>query len=129
MVDFAIVLEPSKRLRQGFKNMDPVRESRDVSYNQTTDSTIVNRPLAVSIETKRGGGDIDQGLVQLSTWTAAQYRRLELLAEARGPKAARSIDMPILPLLLVDGEKWTLYAASQGEEGPVSASQDCHTAY
>ena len=90
-----------------------------MSYNQTTDSIIADRPLAVSIETKPQGTGLSGGLVQLSTWTSAQYRRLNLLAKACGVDAD-SVAMPILPLLLVEGATWTLYAATLGAKGPVS---------
>ena len=122
IVDFAIVLQPSERLDEGFKNLEPLNGSNTASYNQPTDSNIIDRPLAISIETKTEGAGFDAGLLQLSMWTSAQYKRLELLAEARG-KDADSFAMPVLPLLLVQGTTWTLYAASHDAKGSVSFSQ------
>lgn len=119
IVDFAIVLEPSPTTAAGFKNLDPLDQASTASYNQTTDNTAITRPLAVNIETKEAGGDFNEAVMQLAVWTSAQYARLKRLAATAGTLQDGILQLPVLPVLIVQGSTWTLGAASHDAGGTV----------
>lgn len=53
LVDFTVLLEPSQVTAAGFKNLDPLPQASTSSYNLITDSSFIDRVLAVNIETQR----------------------------------------------------------------------------
>ena len=117
LVDFGIILKPSRVTDTGFKNLDPLPQASAASYNQTTDNTLLDRPLAVNIETEEVGGDFNEALMQLSIWSSAQYARLRLLAQSTGQE---NVTMPVLPAIIVQGPIWTLCATSHNDNQTAS---------
>ena len=120
MVYFAIVLEPSTITSTGFRYLEPLDPKCVASYNQTTDHTIIDRPLAISIETKTHSGNLDEAVIQLSIWVSAQYQRLIKLAKSSGCKD-ETMPMPLLPMLIAYGATWVLYVASHNAGQTVRA--------
>jgi hypothetical protein len=49
------------------------------SVNPTHYTALLERPIGVTIEVTRGGGDFDKAEVQCAVWVAAQFNRLERL--------------------------------------------------
>lgn len=104
-VDYAMVIKPDQ-------DTDPVATSEairkmrchlpDGSANHTGFEPLQNRPISVSIETKRYGGQEKKAEFQLGVWQAAQWR---LLAhQARGGVDA----LPFIPGIVVSGHEWSL---------------------
>ncbi|EMC90887.1 hypothetical protein BAUCODRAFT_80695, partial [Baudoinia panamericana UAMH 10762] len=62
-------------------------------------------PPAVSFETKRSGESLSEAILQLDIWALAQVKKLtELLSLAGRP----STPIPALPLVIIQGEDWTV---------------------
>ncbi|KAK5656462.1 hypothetical protein OQA88_4845 [Cercophora sp. LCS_1] len=78
-----------------------------VGINQTDYTPLTHFPAAVSVETRVAGGNLEEGLMQLSIWTAAWHKRMEALGVA-GKNQAR---LPTLPLILTHEHQWSLYFA------------------
>lgn len=111
IVDFAILLQPNAITAAGFKNLDPLPQASSASYNQTTDNTTISKILAVNMETKASGGNINEAIMQLSIWSSAQFERLKKLAETAG-KFDSMPEMPVLPCMIVQGAIWAVCAAT-----------------
>ncbi|KAL8386494.1 hypothetical protein RB599_010693 [Gaeumannomyces hyphopodioides] len=89
-----------------------------LSINHTGFSPLLQDPIAVSIETKRVGGSVQDAETQLGVWQAAQWNMLDTLAGQRGvmpppavdPKAAKlpvSINgLDFLPATYIAGHEW-----------------------
>jgi hypothetical protein len=100
MVDFALVLEDSDALRAAAARL-PINADKGVfSFNHTTHSSLLRRPIAVSIETKRQGEHFQDTLDQLGVWTSAHFARLTELLTAAGRSHVRP---PMLPCLVAQG--------------------------
>ncbi|KPM42266.1 hypothetical protein AK830_g4252 [Neonectria ditissima] len=72
-------------------------------FNWTTDELLQQYPLAISIETKRYGGDMVKGEQQLGIWHAAQW---EFLTSRAGAEAVEQLGF--LPGIVVQGHIWSL---------------------
>lgn len=85
-----------------------------MSLSQTDYPPLQWGPPAVSFETKRPGESWDEARPQLNTWALAQAKKLtELLYQAGRP----NVQIPPLPLVIVQGETWTLlYLEVQKEQ-------------
>lgn len=120
MVDFAIVLQPSDKLMSKLPHLHATTPSAAArSYNHSLYNPIIDRPIAVSIETKREADNFESGLFQLGIWTTAQLTRLSELLAAAGHG---NTTLPVLPTLLVQGPSWHFCLASRGvERGTVSS--------
>ncbi|KAG7429101.1 hypothetical protein BFJ63_vAg17353 [Fusarium oxysporum f. sp. narcissi] len=77
------------------------------SVNHTTYSPLSNFPLALSIETKRYGGDQRKADVQTAAWHASQWTFLQSLA---GDKIS---ELPFLPGIIVHAHEWKFVATTQ----------------
>lgn len=71
-------------------------------------------PIAISVETKSQDGHGDKARVQLATWVAAHFNRLEKLLENAG---RRDVELPVLPLLVAEGAQWTFIPATRNPNG------------
>ncbi|KPM34474.1 hypothetical protein AK830_g12100 [Neonectria ditissima] len=82
--------------------------------NHTEFFPLRDRPIAVSIETKKKGGSQSvTAELQLGTWHAAQWKFLEDLVARSGG----SFDgLPFLPAVIVRGHDWSFVATTR--EGP-----------
>lgn len=118
MVDFAIYLEETPELLDGIKSIAARHSSITPSFNQTFDPPLCTTPIAVSIETKKPGIEWDTAVVQVSTWAAAQFTKLEELLEESGHTvdSARQC-MLFLPLFIVQGHDWTFLVATREPDG------------
>ncbi|KAH7303584.1 hypothetical protein B0I35DRAFT_364691 [Stachybotrys elegans] len=77
-------------------------------FNWTADRLLQQYPLAISIETKRYGGDTVKGEQQLGIWHAAHW---EFLISRAGQDAAE--DLGILPSVIVNGYTWSLVVSTR----------------
>jgi hypothetical protein len=86
-VDFVMAVNAKNDQDHG-----PVAEARiqqlcarrpGLGVNHCVHESLARRPVAVSIETKKGGDSSDQAVLQMGTWLAAQFNLLrELVGEA-----------------------------------------------
>ena len=84
LVDFAIQVDPSCLDASGAypaaaakaRINDLYVRNPSRSINPTDFAPLSSRPIVVSIETKKAGGDIDNATLQLGTWHATQFRGL-----------------------------------------------------
>ncbi|KAM0543164.1 hypothetical protein ACHAPJ_012462 [Fusarium lateritium] len=106
--------EPASRVDYVFKLMpgkvavpESPSEMRLVTtvpcFNWLTDRLLQQYPLAVSVETKRYGGDIAKAEAQLGIWHAAHW---EFLISRAGDDAVKKLDF--LPGVVVHGHTWSL---------------------
>ncbi|KAK5651656.1 hypothetical protein OQA88_11831 [Cercophora sp. LCS_1] len=79
----------------------------DLCINQTEYHPLQRFPVAVSIETKVAGANLEEGRMQLAIWTAAWHKRMEQfgLGGKYGPP------LPTLPLILTHDQRWDLFFA------------------
>lgn len=83
-------------------------------FNHTYQQDLHDQPIAISIETKLDGSDEPVALQQLCTWAYAQLTKLGHLVDQKGGKLS---ELPFLPLLLVQGSTWTMFALTKPEHG------------
>ncbi|RKK58870.1 hypothetical protein BFJ69_g17360 [Fusarium oxysporum] len=76
-----------------------------------------NRPTSLNRETKKYGGDVKKGDVQMASWQAAQWTCL-------ASQAGDSIEkLPFLPGIIVQGHHWSFVATTRrGDETTLWAS-------
>ena len=120
MVDLAYVLKPSSAMNVGFSNLDIEPGAPSESFNQTCLSTILDKPLATSIETKPGTVAGDQGLTQLSVWVHAHFAKLRQLTTFARDKSEVPATLPPLVPAIAYGAKWTFLVASQDQLGKLT---------
>ncbi|KAH7308551.1 hypothetical protein B0I35DRAFT_360854 [Stachybotrys elegans] len=77
-------------------------------FNWTADRLLQQYPLAISIETKRYGGDTVKGEQQLGIWHAAHW---EFLISRAGQDAAEALG--ILPSVVIQGHTWSLVVSTR----------------
>lgn len=104
MVDYALVLDEPPDLCRGI--ISTLIAENKPSINHTTMEALRFSPIAVSIETKRGAVDEDTACVQLAVWVTAHFARLRQLTNGNG-----STQLPVLPLVIVQGFEWKLMFA------------------
>lgn len=109
MVDFCIALRPATQM------MPMVRSAIDArptfSINHTDWGVLAERPIAISIETRREGQGDELAIIQLATWHAAQWR--SILWENGFPANLR---LEFLAGIVVVGHKWMFVATIRGPE-------------
>ena len=107
MVDYAISVDPLQDESPGLtcEAIDNLRRRMPLrTVNHTDFDALRNRPIAVSIETKRRGERGIKAKAQISTWHAAQWKFLTELVGAR-------ISTPeFIPALIVIGDEWKFVA-------------------
>ncbi|OIW22459.1 hypothetical protein CONLIGDRAFT_687567 [Coniochaeta ligniaria NRRL 30616] len=84
-VDFVIVLDPENDTDPDTASrIDALRETLpEMSINHCYQHSLTRRPIAVSIETKRGGAAEIEAQLQVGTWGAAWWNSLEDQVSAR----------------------------------------------
>jgi hypothetical protein len=107
-VDFGIYLELSPELRAAYPAIEPEADGQLRYFNHTNFEQIAQRPLVISVETKREGHGGAQADLQLSVWVNAHFERLADLRKTALDVSDRTI---WLPLLRVIGPIWYLVMA------------------
>ncbi|KAL8917567.1 MAG: hypothetical protein Q9208_007850 [Pyrenodesmia sp. 3 TL-2023] len=109
LVDFAIMVRPqeSSPLEDALERKCASMPSKTI--NQTDASYIRNNPIAISMEIKRPAGNEDVSVVELQTWVAAHFNMLKVLLSSNN--ASGKSELPILPLIQVQGHTWSLWIA------------------
>lgn len=110
VIDFVFFLEPSNITERAFGDL-PWETNHGHGFNHTLYDPIANRPIAISMETKREGEGQTTGWAQLEIWVAAHFNRLQEI-DCHGTE-----DLPFLPLLLTQGPVWSLLFAHRQREG------------
>lgn len=82
------------------------------SINHTDFDALIDRPITVSIETKRFGGDTNEGCLQIGVWHAAQWNLLCKFLPVNGKVAALE-SLSFLPAIMVSGHDWTFAATTR----------------
>ncbi|KAK4041622.1 hypothetical protein C8A01DRAFT_14643, partial [Parachaetomium inaequale] len=82
--------------------------SAHLCVNQTDYPPLMRSPAAVTMETKVARASLEEGRLQLGIWTAAWYRRMEMLGVGGGKPGP---PLPTLPLILTHDHEWSLYFA------------------
>lgn len=113
MVDFCMHIDPTLSVpdddddeenAEAARRIDQLRRSRpDVSINHTNYPPLVDLPIAVSIETKKGTDNWDRAVLQMGTWQAAHLRRL---ANAADPDRPSGGGIMFLPGIIIMGHFW-----------------------
>lgn len=117
MVDFAIVLNSSSENDTTIENASTSVRATVDSFNQTFYPPIRLKPIAISIESKLPGKNWDDAQIQVSTWAAAQFNKYEQLMSDSGKQISQ---LPILPLLVVQGNEWYFLIAMKVKNSVVS---------
>ncbi|KAK5691782.1 hypothetical protein LTR17_025548, partial [Elasticomyces elasticus] len=110
VIDFVFFLEPSNVTERAFGDL-AWETNHGHDFNHTLYGPIANRPIVISMETKREGEGQATGRAQLEIWVAAHFNRLQEIA-CDGSK-----ELPFLPLLLTQGPVWSLLFAHRQREG------------
>ena len=124
MVDYAILINPSQKFAGDPSKflhnhiIEKLRvEKAGASINQTASDWVRFKPIAVSVETKRGAVGEDETHVRLATWLTAQYSRLrQLMLDTTKDKTK----LPSFPVLSVQGPRWLLMIASLVENDRIN---------
>ncbi|WPH03969.1 Hypothetical protein R9X50_00685200 [Acrodontium crateriforme] len=82
------------------------------SLSPTMYAPLTEDPLALSIETKRDGGDVDDAINQISIWGLAHISKLRRLLHHAGNTTAQ---LPFLPAVYVQGGLWTVVFICPGD--------------
>ncbi|GKU09134.1 hypothetical protein FLAG1_10791 [Fusarium langsethiae] len=106
MVDFCVLYEPERGSAEekAIEKTSSIRPGRSINH---TDSSrdLCQRPIALSIETKRPYMEGDSATLQISTWHSAQWRSLRY----EPTTMTRSIEF--LPGIIVQGHEWRFVAS------------------
>ncbi|KAK3613281.1 hypothetical protein LTR56_027978, partial [Elasticomyces elasticus] len=79
VIDFVFFLEPTSNRERAFGDL-PWEPSHGRDFNHTLHRHIANRPIMISMETKREGEGQIIGRAQLEIWVTAQFNRLQEMA-------------------------------------------------
>jgi hypothetical protein len=116
LVDFGVILEESVVARQDVIDRLQQFAAETVGINQSIYNPLLYRPLAISIETKASSSDEDDAYVQLSIWTASQFKML------RGYRWDPESSEPLrtLPIISTYKGSFALHFAIPQKNGMVS---------
>ena len=98
----------------------------EIALNQTHYFPILCNPIAVSIETKIPDSGAADGKRQLLTWVSAQVARLRELLRICGHL---DVEIPLLPLILVQGHTWSFVCFKSHSRGSEDDGGDSATFY
>ncbi len=79
MIDCVHATQPSPAMRCAIRDYLATAPPNFESVNQTNYTPLIERPIGVTLNVKRAGGDPDKAVVQCAVWAAAQFNRLERL--------------------------------------------------
>ncbi|KLU92362.1 hypothetical protein MAPG_11308 [Magnaporthiopsis poae ATCC 64411] len=91
-----------------------------LSINHTEFRPLCDKPIAVSIETKRAGTHVDDSHLQLGVWQAAHWNMLETLASQSAME-----DLGFLPSIYIVGHEWKFAAATRSGGRTTTLWTDC----
>ncbi|KAK0749563.1 hypothetical protein B0T18DRAFT_460916 [Schizothecium vesticola] len=103
-----MAIRDALRARAVQQQQSPASNAAHHCVNQTDYPVLSRAPIAVTIETKVAGANLDEGRLQLGIWTAAWHYRMRMLGvggDAGGPP------LPTLPLILTWDHEWKLFFA------------------
>uniref|UniRef100_A0A0B7KRZ7 PD-(D/E)XK nuclease-like domain-containing protein n=1 Tax=Bionectria ochroleuca TaxID=29856 RepID=A0A0B7KRZ7_BIOOC len=110
-IDYAIVVNPEHDPQSGAQAA--IQRLRftlpEASANHTGFPPLRHRPIGISIETKRYGGDERKEEFQLGIWHSAQWK---LLAKQAGDGVAH---LAFIPGIIVQGHDWKLVVTTYKE--------------
>ncbi|KAF5019921.1 hypothetical protein F66182_8061 [Fusarium sp. NRRL 66182] len=129
-VDFCIYINPS--VQPGSEISQAINDLRGIlpeaSFNHTDMSPLCDKPISISIETKKTGEDWEKARLQMEVWMAAHWQFLRYLINAR-QRAARELyplgqsggentyKLPdFMPGIIVQGDDWYLIITTPEEE-------------
>ncbi|KAF7547120.1 hypothetical protein G7046_g9106 [Stylonectria norvegica] len=116
MIDFCIYVDPkssdadvgSETAFQAVETLCRVLPCGTI--NHTDFFALRNRPIAISIETKRKSGQQESAELQIGTWHTAQWKLLAQLVSRSGG----SLDeLPFLPGIIINGNDWVFVATTR----------------
>lgn len=117
MVDFSLFLAPDTAPISAANTaaLQAIQSLRRVLpcnvINHTDFPPLRNRPIALSIETKRrGGGEQQEADLQIGIWHAAQWKFLSRLVSDAGGDLDT---LPFLPAIIVRGHEWSFAATTR----------------
>ncbi|KAK1761711.1 hypothetical protein QBC33DRAFT_553411 [Phialemonium atrogriseum] len=117
MVDFSLFLAPDSAPISAANTaaLQAIQSLRRVLpcnvINHTDFPPLRNRPIALSIETKRrGGGEQQEADLQIGIWHAAQWKFLSRLVSDAGGDLDT---LPFLPAIIVRGHEWSFAATTR----------------
>lgn len=148
MVDFCLYLDPAAISNTpGFPDDVAVKRINDLRsqlpnlmINHTTYDQLENRPIVLSIETKRLGEGLEKANLQICAWHSAQWACLARLAYmARGDRPGYwhddeedytlLDDLPFLPGIIIQGHDWSFVATTREGGKMVSFSLSCRVLF
>ncbi|KAM0415976.1 hypothetical protein ACHAPT_013075 [Fusarium lateritium] len=121
-IDFCIFIDPEYDLENPDMaiHVDNLRAQLPlISINVTSEFSLLKRPLAILIETKRSGEGGDNAALQLTTWLEAQLELLHRLVSRCQAIPSAGGDLPTLndigfiPGVIVQGHDWNFVAATR----------------
>ena len=112
MVDYALCIDLDTSSDMHQRIIDTLRAEGKPSINHSAAEYVRFKPIAVSIETKRGNVDEDRMYVQLGIWLSAHFARLRQLTGG-------DCQLPALPAVIVQGHRWSLMIAEVGVDRKV----------
>ncbi|VUC32793.1 unnamed protein product [Clonostachys rosea] len=148
-VDFCLCIKARERSRAHSALWRAAQASTQPSINHTDYTPLMDKPISLSIETKRTGEDWRAALEQISTWMAGHWKKLDELVNANGPaweseteqdaetqqdvagtRPEATGDAPgsgkrsrpeFLPGVIIQGHDWHFIAATRGRLIPNEA--------
>jgi hypothetical protein len=118
-VDYVLFIDPDGQDSQqgAHEAVQTLREKlQENSINHSSFPPLRERPVTVSIETKRGGDHEQKARLQMGVWQASQWK---LLSELAG---AGLEELPLIPGIVVQGHQWRFVATSRRDGKTVSIS-------
>ncbi|KAL5583835.1 hypothetical protein FOVSG1_015186 [Fusarium oxysporum f. sp. vasinfectum] len=116
-VDYVLHIDPPASTEVDAATRRLQASTLEKSVNHTSFDPLRTSPICLSIETKKYGGDVKKGDVQMASWQAAQWTCL-------ASQAGDSIEkLPFLPGIIVQGHHWSFVATTRrGDETTLWAS-------
>ncbi|TLS24382.1 hypothetical protein PpBr36_08798 [Pyricularia pennisetigena] len=102
MIDLALVLDETEKTPLGASIKRAIQKSGQVSVDHTSHGPLRLRPMGIPIETTVSTS-ADEGRMQLSTWTAGWFARMEAwVSEKRAANPGTKVRVPsIIPVILI----------------------------
>ncbi|KAI1163444.1 hypothetical protein F5B18DRAFT_661781 [Nemania serpens] len=113
MLDFCIALQPHDTTAA-----ERIRELRRRTSGSTTNHTdfypLRDKPIILTVESKKPGEGLLEAQTQVGVWQAAQWRLLEM--QHRGTQhsgESGTAGLPFLPALFIQGAQWSFAATTR----------------
>jgi len=111
-VDFVMSITPPEIMTKDIQLLR--RSTPTMSVNHTDHDPLFDMPIAVSIETKRAGGNDAEAKLQLGLWLAAHWNFL-----AKRANDEELAELGFLPGVIIKGHDWAFMGASRSEDTTV----------